>query len=248
MSELPSTPPPPAPPSPPPPPPPPAAPRPPRGNEFDFAKPFTFVFEDPRWTQKILMGGLFYLAGFVIVGWFFILGYCARLARNVVAGETHPMPEWEELGEFFNEGLRLFGVVLVYVVPMIALMGFFIVPLILADASGNRALRELSGGMAGCLACLIMPLSLAIAFFMPASLLFASVEQRFNAAFDFSRIWAFIKANLGNYLLALVVYLIARTLAGFGIILLCIGVIFTGFWSFLITTHGYAQAYRLAKK
>jgi hypothetical protein len=240
MSDLPSTLP------PPPPPPPPAAPRP--GNEFDFAKPFTFVFEDQRWVNKILMGGLFYLAGFLIIGWFFILGYCARLARNVVAGEAVPLPEWDDLGEFFSEGLRLFAVVLVYIVPMIALMGFFIVPLIMAEASGNRALRELSGGMAGCLACLIMPLSLAIAFFMPASLLFASVEQRFNAAFDFSRIWPFIKNNIGNYLLALVVYLIARTLSGVGIVLLCIGVVFTGFWSFLITTHGYAQAYRLARK
>jgi hypothetical protein len=28
-------------------------------------------------------------------------------------------------------------------------------------------------------------------------------------------------------------------------VLLCIGVIFTGFWSFLITAHGFAQAYRL---
>ena len=243
MSELPYTPP--TPPPPPPPPAPPSTPT-PRPNEFDFAKPFTFLFDDPRWMQKILMGGLFYLAGFLIIGWFFILGYCARFARNVVANDPVPLPEWEDLGEFFNEGVRLFGVVLVYTVPMIALVGFFIFPAILSDASGNEAIRALGSGMAGCLACLIVPLSLAVMFFMPASLLFAAVEQRFNAAFEFARIWPWIKANIGNYLLALVVYLIARTLAGFGVILLCIGVIFTGFWSFLITSHGYAQVYRIS--
>jgi hypothetical protein len=43
-----------------------------------------------------------------------------------------------------------------------------------------------------------------------------------------------------------VVYLIARFLGGFGVALLCIGVIFTGFWSFLITTHAFAQVYRLS--
>ncbi len=245
MSDLSYTPPTPPPP-PPPPTPPPAAPR--LANEFDFAKPFTFVFEDPLWVNKILMGGLFYLAGFVIIGWFFILGYCAKLARNVVANVANPLPEWDELGEYFNEGLRLFGVVLVYIVPMVALAGFFIVPAILSDASGNDAVRALGSGMAGCVACLFVPLSLAVMFFMPASLLFVAVEQRFNAGFEFSRIWPWIKANLGNYLLALVVYLIARSLAGFGVILLCIGVIFTGFWSMLITTHGYAQVYRVSRK
>ena len=73
-------------------------------------------------------------------------------------------------------------------------------------------------------------------------------EQRFGAAFEFARIWQFIKANIGNYLLAVVVYMIARFLAGFGIALLCIGLIFTGFWAFLITAHGFAQVYRLSKR
>ena len=71
-------------------------------------------------------------------------------------------------------------------------------------------------------------------------------EQRFGAAFEFRRIWPFIRQNIGNYLLAIIVYLIARTLGGVGTFLLCIGVIFTGFWSFLITAHGFAQVYRLA--
>jgi len=35
-------------------------------------------------------------------------------------------------------------------------------------------------------------------------------------------------------------------IAGFGVMLLCIGVVFTGFWSFLITAHAFAQVYRLS--
>ena len=93
----------------------------------------------------------------------------------------------------------------------------------------------------------LFPLSLAVTFFMPASLLFAVVEQRFGAAFEIGRIWTFIKANLGDYLLAVVIYFVARFLASFGMILLCIGVIFTGFWSMTITTYAFAQTYRRAK-
>lgn len=230
---------------PPPPPPPPSAPAQP---QFDFAKPFTYVFEDPRWIQKILIGGLFYLAGFLIIGWFFILGYAARTARNVIAGAQFPLPEWEDVGEFFNEGARLVGVALAYIVPFVLIAIGVMIPTGILGSIDNEGAQAVGGLMMGCVSCLIVPMSLAMMVLMPASLLFAVVEQRFGAAFEFGRIWEFIKANVGNYLLAVVVYLIARFLSGFGIALLCIGLIFTGFWSFLITAHGFAQVYRLAKK
>ena len=238
MSDAPYTP-------PPPPPPPPVLPA-TLAPQFDFGKPFTYVFDDPRWVQKILIGGLFYLAGFVLIGWFFILGYVARVTRNIITGQSTPLPEWEDLGGFFSEGARLFGVALVYVAPFIILALTFIVPAAVMSSAHNEGLQVLGSGISGCVSCLFVPLSLAVMFFMPASLLFAAVEQRFGAAFEYARIWAFIRVNIGNYLLAVVVYLIARFIGGFGIILLCIGVIFTGFWSFLITAHAFAQVYRLA--
>ena len=230
-------------PPPPPPPPPPAATATPA---YDFGKPFSFVFDDPQWMNKILIGGLFYLAGFLIIGWFFIFGYAARVARNVIRGDERPLPEWENIGEFFSEGARLIAVGLCYAAPMIVIVFSFIFPAIMADALDNEVADAIGGGLAGCMSCLIIPLALAMVFFMPASLLFAAVEQRFGAAFEFGRIWPWIKANLGNYLLAIVVYFIARFLAGTGIILLCIGVIFTGFWSVLIMTYGFAQVYRVS--
>ena len=241
---------------PPPPPPPPSGtatfppPAPPNPNQFDFAKPFTFVFEDPRWMQKILLGGLFYLAGFFIVGWFFILGYVAALARNVIMEKQYPLPEWDDLGELFSEGARMIGVVIIYIIPIIALVMTFIMPAIFvgAVAEGNEVAEALSGGMAGCVWCLMVPLSLFVMIFLPASLLFTAVERRFGAAFEFARIWPFIKNNIGNYLLAVVVYLVARFLGGFGIILFCIGVVFTAFWGLMATTHGFAQVYRIATR
>lgn len=230
------------PPAPPPPPPPASAPA-----SFDFVKPFAFTFEDPRWINKVLIGGLFYLLAFLIVGIFFIFGYLARLARNVIAGVAHPLPEWDDLGEYFAEGLRLFGVVLLWMLPVFALVAVFIIPSIVASQMDNEALRNISGCMTGAMWCLVFPLSLAVTIFLPAALLVTVVERRFGAAFEFGRIWAFIKANIGDYLLAIVIYFVARFLAGFGIVLLCIGVIFTAFWALLITTYAFAQVYRRAQ-
>jgi len=214
---------------------------------FDFAKPFTYVFDDPRWLQKILIGGLFHLAGVFIVGWFFVTGYVAQVTRNIIAGHEHPLPEWEDVGNFFNEGLRLVGVMLVFILPLIVLAMGMMLPGILFAAIDNEGLQTFGSLLSGCVSCLFVPVVLAVTFFLPASLLFAAVEQRFKAAFEFGRIWPFLKQNIGNYLLAVVVYLIARFVGGFGIMLFCVGVVFTAFWSFLITCHGFAQAYKLAK-
>lgn len=241
MSEMQYTPPPPPPPTIPPPPA--VPPRP----QFDFGKPFTYVFDDPRWITKIVIGGLFYLAGFLIVGWFFIFGYIARTVRNIIAGVPHPLPEWDDLGGFFSEGARLVGVALTWLLPFIALASIMI-PAGVLSGIDNEGMQALGSGLAGCLSCLMVPLALLVLLFAPASALFAIVEQRFGAAFELARIWPFIKANIGNYLLAIVIYLIARFLAGFGIALFCIGVIFTGFWSFLITAHAFAQVYRLSQQ
>ncbi len=226
---------------PPPPPPPPAVP------QFDFAKPFTYVFEDPRWLPKVLVGGLFYMAAIVIVGIFFVAGYVARVARNVIAGAATPLPEWDDLGGIFAEGLRLVAVALVYALPMIVFVAAIVIPAAVVGAFDSDGIAHaLGSGIAGCFSCLMVPVSLAIMFFLPGSLLFAAVEQRFGAAFEFGRIWPFIKTNIGNYLLAVVIFLIARFLGGVGVVLLCVGVFFTAFWALLITAHAFAQVYRVA--
>lgn len=228
--------------APPPPPPPPGAPAKPA---FDFVKPFGFVFQDPRWLNKILIGGLFELAAIFIVGIFFVLGYCAQLARNVIAGLDTPLPEWDDLGEFFTEGLKLAVVVLVYVLPLIIFAAVVFVPAALMSSSRHDILNSLGGGMIACTWCLFFPISLMLAFYLPGALLFAVVDRDFGAAFQVSRILRFMRDNIGNYVVAFVVYLIARFAVPFGVILCCVGVVFTGFWAMLVATHAFAQVYRL---
>ena len=186
------------------------------------------------------------LASIFIVGAFFVYGYLARLVRNVIAGVAHPLPEWDDLGEYFSEGLRLFCVVLVYALPLIALVIVFIVPSIVADSVDNDVLRNISGAMAAFVWCLIFPLSLAMAIWLPGALMFAVVERRFGAAFEFAQIAAFIKGNVGNYLLAFVVWLVVRMIVPFGFILLCVGIFFTSFWSLVVAAYAFAQVWRLA--
>src|SRR6202165_1645679 len=103
-------------------------PSPPSRPTFDFVRPFTFVFDDPRWSPKILMGGLFTLASVFIVGAFFVYGYLARLGRNVIARFPNPLPRWDELGECFGGGANVFGVALVYAIPIVLLIILMVIP------------------------------------------------------------------------------------------------------------------------
>jgi hypothetical protein len=197
-------------------------------------------------VQKVLLGGLFMLASIFIVGAFFVYGYLARLVRNVIAGVPHPLPEWDDLGEYFSEGLRLFCVALVYTLPLIGVVMVFIIPSIIAQSADSDVMRNIGGGMAACVWCLVFPLGLAMAIWLPGALLFTAVERRFGAAFEFAQIFAFIKGNVGNYLLAFVVWLVVRMIVPFGFILLCVGIFFTSFWSLVVAGYAFAESWRLA--
>jgi len=232
---------------PPPPPPPPPSPEQPKAA-FDFVKPFAFVFEDARWINKVLIGGLFQLLAMVLVGIPFLLGYLAKLVRNVIAGATLPLPEWDDLGEMFNEGLRLIGIGILYMIPFFIIICMAMIPAIFVGMIGQHSHADYdpSGPMMACVWCLLFPLGLVYALWLPAAFLYAMVEERFGAAFDFARIWRFISNNVGNYLLAIVVMFVARFASGFGIILFCIGIVFTVFWAMCVTFYAFAQTWRLA--
>ncbi len=206
------------------------------------------MFEDPRWLPKVLIGGLFVLASVVLVGVFFLLGYIAQLVRNVIAGVKQPLPEWDNLGEYFGEGLLLFCVTFIYTLPIVLVSILIGVPAAIMSNVDNEGVRNIGGGALGCAWCLVVPLSLAIMFFVPAALLMVVTTRRFGAAFEFRRILEFIKANIGNYLLAIAIYLVARFVASFGIILFCVGIVFTEFWGMVVSGFAFGEVYRLSER
>ena len=53
-----------------------------------------------------------------------------------------------------------------------------------------------------------------------------------------------IMKNLSDYIIALLIVLVAGFVAGFGIILCVIGVFFTQFWSMLVAANVFGQFWR----
>lgn len=217
---------------------------PPPRPSFDFLKPLAFVFEDKRWIEKIIYGALFTLASIVIVGIFFVYGYLARLVRNVVDGVEHPLPEWTDLGDMFQEGFFLFLVSFFYMLPLWFLMGFYFAFGLLAGSDSDAAHIIGSCGIV-LLMLILVPLGLVLAVWLPAALVFAAVRRDFRAGFDFRAIAAFLRHNAINYLLAYLDWLVSRMATPLGFLLCCVGVFATSFWSLCVGTYAFAQAYRM---
>jgi hypothetical protein len=224
----------------------------PQGS-VDFGRSFTFVTEDSDWVKKILIGGLFTLACVVLVGVPFVLGYFSRTLRNVVAGEPRPMPEWEDLGGIFNEGLRLTAVYLLYslgVVAIVAAFGCVLMLPLMALGGGQRDVSDAFAALGGlgivAFYGLVMLVSLALAVYLPAALARAALRGTVADGFAWREILGFITANLGNYLITLVIYLLASFLAQFGFLLCCVGIFPAAFWGYMVLAVALGQTVRLS--
>jgi hypothetical protein len=214
---------------------------------IDFGRCFAFVTEDPDWVKKILIGGGFTLASMMLVGLPFIAGYWSRLLKRVAAGEARPLPEWDDLGGIFGDGLRLVGLYFAYVFAVGLVIGLLACPLGLMFG-GLGAFSRRSEAMAGFEAFGVMGmlglyavffvLMLALNLVLPAAAVRVTMTGDFAQGFAFREIVGFIRANLGNYLLSIVVYLVASFLSQFGVLLCCVGLFPAAFYAY--STLGYA--------
>jgi len=218
----------------------------PQRPQYDFIKPLAFVFEDPNWIPKLLMGALFTLASVLLVGIFFIYGYLARLVRNVIAGVEHPLPEWTDLGEMFGEGAMLFVASFLYVIPVFFL-AMMMIPFSMIGSIDNPGAEFIGGCGVAIMMLILLPLGFAMAVWVPAAMLHAAVKRDFRAAFDFRTIAAFLRNNALNYVLAYLDWMVARMAAPLGFILCCVGLFVTSFWSMAVAAHAFAQVYRMSE-
>jgi uncharacterized protein DUF4013 len=223
----------------------------PPSDTIDLARAFRFVPEDPDWIKKILIGGLFTLLSAVLVGIPFVMGYFVRLLRNVARGEARPMPEWDDLGALFMDGLRGLAVYLGHLVAALILpvSAGCLLGLVMGGASHARGG---AGDALGALAAFAMValygigalLVLALMLYVPAALLRFALYDSVAAGFEPREVIAIIRRNPGNYLLAVLLYLVANMASQLGVILCCVGLFVLGFWSVCILAWGLGEVAR----
>jgi len=232
---------------------------------MDFAKAFTFMFEDPDWLKKLGIGTLIGLLGIVlspvlvgIVPLLVLLGYTIDVLRNVMHGSDRPLPEWDNWGSFLAKGFKVAAASFVWSLPAILLTVPLVVGSMMADqggSAGNLGGAEALGiGIILCGTCLMILWSLFVTLISPAIYVRIAETDRFSSAFNFGAMWAFTRDNIGNIILALllmiVVGFIASIVAGLGFVALVIGVLitlpFATLWQYLVQAHLFGQIGRFS--
>jgi hypothetical protein len=227
----------------------------PQSRTLDFGRAFRFVFEDPDWVKKVLIGGGMMILCMLLIGTLWAAGYGVRLIRRTADGEQRPLPEWDDLGGMLIDGLKAAGIYLAYFFALLIPVGgiFFVLVLLgggMAGATrGSDDAAQAVGALVGVagmgLYAVFMILMLLLMIYVPAALTRFALSGRFGAGFEIGQNIAFIRRNLLNYVLAIVLYFIGSFLAQFGVILCCIGVFPVSFWALCIFGWSLGETARL---
>lgn len=222
---------------------------------MDIGKSFSFVFEDPRWVNKVLIGtGLLILSSLLsvvligIIPMFIVAGYALETLRNVRRGDRYPMPEWKDRwGEWLMLGLKLFVVTLVWSLPALVL----ILPLVVASVmAGDQDLQGVAAVVALCSGLAVFVWGVVVALAAPGIYQRVAETEDIGAGLRFGEILSFTRQHLGEVIIASLVLIVAAfvlSLVGFllGLLLCAVGLLVTipaaSFIATLVQSHLYAQ-------
>jgi hypothetical protein len=171
---------------------------------MDIKEIFMYPTKDKEWPVKMIIG--IALSILPIVN-FFCAGYAYRIFKAGLNRQPLVLPEWDEWGDIFIQGLIIFAMrFLYYLIPM-AFMGtgtvMLIIGFVLKDRSGSFPPEMLVpsivligvGLILGFVAAVLFPMALA---------LYAKNNERFGAAFQIWEIIPKIFRILDDYFIAIV--------------------------------------------
>jgi hypothetical protein len=163
------------------------------------------------------------------------------VTRRVITGHWETLPEWEDWGGFFVDGLKVIVIGIVYALPMI-LAGICLgIPI---GVLGEEA-PELSSVFSAVLSCLNILWGLVIGLFLPAAIGFyaADDQRRLSSAFRFGDVIAFVRDNFTTYLVVLVLGWVTGLIGGLGFAFCFFPGLATVPYSTIVNNHLYGQAY-----
>jgi len=224
---------------------------------MDLGKSLTYMFEDEKWVNKVVVGAVINLIPILN---FASPGYMLATMRNIANDIRPPLPTWDDFGDYFVKGLVLAIIGAIYALPLIILSCCPLTTVFLPGLGRTDEMANVLGifylAIAVILALLALLYTLAYTFVMPAVILNYTSAEDFSAAFQFGKIFDFIRDNINEYLKAWLYILVLGIVVGFAEFI--IGVIVgwipvcgwfitwiiglgVAFWIYLVVAHVYGQ-------
>ena len=218
---------------------------------MDIGKALGFVFEDEEWVVKLLLGAVITLIP--IFGQFALMGYAIAVIRNVKADSPQPLPAWDNLGEYFTDGLKFWVAVLVYMLPVMILICPIMLIGVLPVLGGQNEdvvtiLAGISGFMSMGLSCLIVLYSILLAPVMTVVQIRYAETGEIGPCLRLGEIFRFLFANIGGIIIALALVLAVGVLVVPIVGALTLGLLAlpATVWLTVFSSHLYGQIGRQA--
>ncbi len=234
---------------------------------IDLNQLLLFPVKDEEARRYFLIGCVVALAGFIvpILPYLLIYGYSVRIAKQVLNNESPHMIAWDDWEGIFKDGAKMFGIRVIYMLPMLILIApvfFFMIAMpILGNTLSSSQLDSIFPifmlVIFGCM-CLLIPISLPLAVITPAVELYVADKDEFAAGFRIREWWAIFRANISGFITAFAIYYLISMILGIAIQIVGATVIFACLlpflfpalimYSLLIMYAATAQAYKTGKE
>ena len=149
---------------------------------------------------SLLIGGIVIALSFLVIGLPFFLGYITRCMKEIVKGNG-VMPEWDDIGLMFVDGIRMTGVFLVYLLIYVLIILVPVVPVIIFNLMNVPVLAVISSAVLAVTAAIVAFL-LGIAFF--GSWIIYANTGSVRKAITVRKIYEFVSSDPYRYLEAMI--------------------------------------------
>lgn len=234
----------------------------------------TWMFKDPDWENKFLVGSLLALGSmFVpflgIAATAIIYGYALSLMRRAMRGEPRVLPKWDDYGAMFVDGGKAILSAIVYFLPgiIIFVCGYlFLFGMIFGSALAETTRVSESGdgvfvffiliGQLGFFVCFAIGMLVYLVGFALAPVAVGQYLRtgQISAGYRWAEVWRVLRANLSGFLIALIMYYAIAYGLGFVVsilvytIVLCLFIPFLAapitFYVALLYAQFFGAAYR----
>ena len=182
---------------------------------MDIGKALTFIPDDKEWIKKMaIAGGIVFASSIIpLIPLLFLIGYQVAVAKNVMNEKEEPLPEWEEWGQLFMDGVVVWAAQFVYAIPVVLLS--VCVGLAFFGAVGNN--EDSNGGLLALAIvslCLLIFFAIALVFIMPALYVQYIRYGDFGPMFKFGEVIGVVRENFVDILLTVVVSIVGALAIG----------------------------------
>ena len=209
---------------------------------INFGKAFTYIFDDERWFDKLLVPVLVSLIP--VIGTLAFSGYIIRTIRNVIHNEINPLPEYK-FGEDLGRGFRFFLIGLVYSIPILLVFGIMMIPMLALNNNDSAGFIGVTVMVLGGMSLFVY--GLLVSIIQPMAMANFAMKDTFASGFELERFFKLLRNNFKAWLLVLAGILIAGFIAPLGTIAFGIGVVVTTAYSQLMVAHLTGQAYAVSE-